>query len=409
MYIEELLQFAAGSGQYLFVRTPIITGHDLTIMTSISEQIAYGTNSLTEKQATLVVKILSKYRIELRPHVSDLDAVLDHPKWKHPFRVIPQYKRIAIVNVDEFNGLPHKKIICLAFPYDTEIVETFRSRNQNLHNLHKGVWDGDRKQWTFGLTELNVEWLGTYLLNRGFKADDEFISLFNTVSESLLDLENQLPMLVHSDAGFQLKNTHKNIPQPETADLAEALFWAREYGITVWDDELAGRLNSEVSAVTKSILSANSKKPLWVNSTATSITEFTDLLNHGGPAMVIVPGGTELPLVKQWTDFALQLGIDVSQISVMFRLPNEQSEFNQYVKTAGLNNPVDERTRLVFVSTKITKPLIKAGIRFNTVINLGYYNYMHFSMSTVVDNARNLVYYSMKEPSILKKWQPQEL
>jgi hypothetical protein len=93
----------------------------------------------------------------------------------------------------------------------------------------------------------------------------------------------------------------------------------------------------------------------------------------------------------------------------MFRLPNEQSAFNEYVRLAGLNNPVDENTRIVFVSTKITKPLIKSGVKFNTVINLGYYNYMHFTMSTVVDNARNLVYYSMKAPTKNNKWQPQEL
>ena len=136
---------------------------------------------------------------------------------------------------------------------------------------------------------------------------------------------------------------------------------------------------------------------------------FADLLNYGGPAMVIVPGGSELEVVKQWSDFAHSLEISNEQMSVMFRLPNEQAEFNKYVKTAELNNPVDEKTRLVFVSTKITKPLIKAGIRFNTVINLGYYNYMHFSMSTVVDNARNLVYYSMKTPAKNTRWQPHVL
>jgi hypothetical protein len=75
-----------------------------------------------------------------------------------------------------------------------------------------------------------------------------------------------------------------------------------------------------------------------------------------------------------------------------------------------LNNPVDENTKVVFVSTKITKPLVKSGVKFKTVINLGYYNYLHFTMSAAVDNAQNLVYYSMKQPNNYKnKWQQHEL
>jgi hypothetical protein len=82
---------------------------------------------------------------------------------------------------------------------------------------------------------------------------------------------------------------------------------------------------------------------------------------------------------------------------------------SQFVKTENLNGPVTDSTKMVFVSTKITKPLVKSGVKFNTVINLGYYNYMHFTMSTIVDNARNLVYYSTKAPTIQKRWQPHEL
>jgi hypothetical protein len=108
-------------------------------------------------------------------------------------------------------------------------------------------------------------------------------------------------------------------------------------------------------------------------------------------------------------EFAYRLGIETKDMSVMFRLPNEQSDFNQFVKDHELNGPITDTTRIVFVSTKITKPLIKSGVKFNTVINLGYYNYMHFTMSTVVDNARNLVYYSTKAPTIQKRWQPHEL
>lgn len=216
-------------------------------------------------------------------------------------------------------------------------------------------------------------------------------------------------MLIQHNNTIEFKNTHKNIPQLQTSNLVETLFLAREYGVTVWDDNIDNRINTEIHPVTKTILSTTSNNYHWVNSSLHGIETLGDLINYGGPALVIIPGGSELALIKSWVEFALQSNIDVSKLSVMFRLPNEQAEFNQYVKEIGLNNPVSENTKLVFVSTKITKPLIKSGIKFNTVINLGYYSYMHFSMSTVVDNARNLVYYSMKQPTKQNKWLPREL
>ena len=403
MFIEDLIYFASRSGPYLFSKNPMpvtVTGHDLNILQSLSDQLVYNSNHLTERQGQLALRLLNKYRIELRPHISTIDFDLDNPKWKNPFRVLPKFKRISIVD---------KNQIHVEFPYDNELVELLRKRNVEVHELHKGVWNSELKKWVFSLTERSIEWIGDTLIPREFQADEEFQSLYASIKDVVADIENVLPMLVQTETGFGLKNTHKNIPQPQTTDLVEALFWAREYGITVWDDSIDQRIHNELPPVTKVIVSISSKKHPWIDSSVHKIDEFTDLIKFGGPAMVIIPGGSELSLIKEWTEFASRVGIDASLLSVMFRLPNEHAEFNQYVKEAGLNNPVDERTKLVFVSTKITKPLVKSGIKFNTVINLGYYNYMHFSMSTVVDNARNLVYYSMKQPVKNIRWRPHEL
>lgn len=407
MYIEELIQFATGSGPWLFKHNNFVTGHDSTILSSLADQIAYNANQLTEKQGHLALRILNKHRTELRPSVPTIDDILDNPKWKNPFRVISQQKHISIIKGD-FDGVT-KTAITVAFPYNDQLVETMRKRNHDVHQLHKGTWDGNIKKWVYSLTETNIEWIGTTFLPQEFSADSQFMELYRSVTEIFLDIETHLPMLVQTDTGFSLKNCHKNIPQPTTTNLVEALFWAREYGINTWDDTIDEQLKSEVNPVTRTILSLSSKKHPWVDSGVYQIEAFTDLLACGGPAMVIVPGGSELEMVKNWSEFAYSLGVKSEDMSVMFRLPNEQSDFNQFVKDRDLNGPVTDTTKVVFVSTKITKPLIKSGVKFNTVINLGYYNYMHFTMSTVVDNARNLVYYSSKAPTIQKRWQQQEL
>jgi hypothetical protein len=399
MYIEELIQFVTGSGPWLFKHNTFFNGQDSVVLSSLADQIAYNANQLTEKQGQLALRLLNKHRAELCTKVPNIDIILDDPKWKNPFRVLPKSKNLSI----------NQNRIYVEFPFETDIVETFRKRNSEVHELHKGIWDVDLKKWSFALTEKNIEWLGNILMNNGFQIDPAFVELYQSTIEVFEDIENHIPMLTQTDTGFSLKNCHKNIPQPTTDNLVEALFWAREYGITTWDDSIDAKLKTQVNPVTRTVLAISNHKHPWVDSSVYNIESFTDLLVYGGPAMVIIPGGSELELLKAWEQFAYSLDICAEQMSVMFRLPNEQAEFNKHVKEAQLNNPVDKNTRLVFVSTKITKPLIKSGIKFNTVINLGYYNYMHFSMSTVVDNARNLVYYSMKTPAKNNKWQPHVL
>jgi hypothetical protein len=410
MYIEDLIHFATGSGPYLFKSNRCISDpKDFEVLSSMGDQLLFNSNQLTEKQGHLAVKLLNKYRIEMRPFVPTLDNDLDNPKWKNPFRVLPRHKRISIGNHEQPAKFHNGKCILIEFPYDDNIVNLFRSHNTEMHELYKGGWDANLKQWVFALTEKNVEWLGDNLLSKDFYADDQFQSLYQEIKAVIPNMESHIPMITASDNGYTLINVHRSVPSIETGNLVEALFLAREYGITTWDDTIDAQINQQLSPVTKTILSVSNKKHPWIDSDMYSVDVFQDLIQYGGPALVIIPGGSELEMITVWTEFVLRMGIQAEQMSVMFRLPNDQAEFNQFVKTAKLNNPISENTRLVFVSTKITKPLIKAGIEFNTVINLGYYNYMHFTMSTVVDNARNLVYYSMKAPTKNNKWQPREL
>lgn len=403
MYIEELIQFAVGSGPWLFKHGSLISGHDHTILDSMANQLAYNQGQLTEKQGTLALRILSKNRDKIIIQVPTLDNLLKDPKWKFPFRVLPKNKKISIVSDNS-----HSKIL-VEFPFDEAIVESLRKRNQDVHELHRGLWDHELKKWSFSLTESTIEYLGNNLLDKDFRADEEFISLYNQIKEVHHSIENVLPMLVETPNGFEIKNAHKKVEQPQTKNLVKALFWARDFGITNWDDSIDLRIKNELNSLTTAVISSAGGKHVWFDSTKVNIEYFSDLINHGGPALVIIPGGSGIETMRQWNEFANTIGITSEEMSVMFRLPNEQSEFNIYVKENNLNNPISEKTRIAFVSTKITKPLIKSGVRFNTIINLGYYQYMHFTMSTVVDNAQNLVYYSMKEPVQNKRWQPHEL
>jgi hypothetical protein len=409
MFIEDHLLRIAGYGTWVYNKVQISLGiNDDAVIASMADTLvgnsAFG---LTEKQGNLLMKIFNKHIKKIQdayPHlVSEIAQDFANPIWKHPFRVIPQHKTISIGAHPKYTPA-----IFLEFPFDSALVEYLRSWNRGKPS--QGMWDNTIRKWVFALREENILMVGDELIPKGFVAPEEFIQLYKNADHIRSIIDQHLPMLTDNSGQLQFVNAHKNIPQLATTNLIDALYTARNYGITVWSDTIEEIINNDqFNITTRSILKdLNADRYLWLNSNDIEIETFNEVLTYGGPALIIVPGGSELENIKKWTAFILNLGILKSQIAVMFRLPNSESEFNNYVKEIGINNLVDDSTRVVFVSTKIPKPLIKQGITFPTVINLGFYNTMHFTMSTIIDNARNLVYYSIKEPSkVYRAWQQQ--
>ena len=402
MYIEDLIKLVTNNFGHL------ISYRDMEIMQSICDQL-YLNDSVTEKQGSLILRILNTHKDSLRSVIHDISEILEVANWQKPFRTLNNIRKISIEKRKSPNTGIEGTSIVVRFPFDKELVEHFRSLNSSVHQLHRGAFDQNDKVWVFSLTEHNILKIGDSVLSRDFQSSEEFLEYYNECNSIRSNIEKNIPLLVHRDGQYSIDNAHALIPQPNTDNLVEALFHARSYGITTWCDDIEDKINKEVNAVTKTVLLSTKKNRPWFNSDVVDIDEFENLLMHNKPILIIVPGGSELELTKKWVKFAQRLGIDNTEISVMFRLPNDQNAFNQYVKDHRLNTAPDHNTRIVFVSTKITKPLIKAGIKFNTIINLGYYQYMHFSMNAVVENSCNLVYYSITQPVVLNKWQQQEL
>jgi hypothetical protein len=401
MFIEDYILGIAGYGSWVFsstIRNPL-PQQDETFFESVAASISNG-NALTEKQGTLALKLIKNNLGRLDPKAfPDIVNDLANPQWKQPFRVIPVHRTITISK-----HVKYGRAIYLEFPYEEKTIDDLRGWNKLDRN--RGSWDSTIRKWVMTLREDNILMIGDRYLPNGFDADDEFLKLFEKINNIRANMDQHLPMILASDNTIKLINHSAKIPQLATDNIVEALFIAREYGITTWDDTVEEVVNhNEFNLVTRGVLKyLDGENYLWFHSDNHDIALFNELLTYGGTALVIVPGGSEYDNVKQWSEYAESIGITKEQQSVMFRLPNGEAQLNIYVKERGLNNPVTEATRMVFVSTKIPKPLVKDNIKFSTVINLGFYNTMHFTMNTMIANARNLVYYSIKEPSKVKRY-----
>jgi hypothetical protein len=113
--------------------------------------------------------------------------------------------------------------------------------------------------------------------------------------------------------------------------------------------------------------------------------------------LVVIPGGSEYENLVMSHTFMKQIGMQDHEMSVMFRLPSNTHEiFNNFVKNNNLNNPLTEDTKVVFVSSKLPKPVLKSKIKFHCVLNMGFSN-VHYTMKDFVGKHENLVFYSGKK------------
>jgi hypothetical protein len=106
---------------------------------------------------------------------------------------------------------------------------------------------------------------------------------------------------------------------------------------------------------------------------------------------VIIPSENETASVTKNVEFFNSIGIDNSNMNVLFRLPTETDKnFNDYVKNNGLNSPISNNTKVVFISTKIPKTILGNKLEFNSVLNYNYYN-AHYKIRDFLKNKVNVI------------------
>ena len=390
MYIEDMIDRLASNGRYLFELPLQLWPRDNQIVASFSNQINRG-SALTEKQATMAIGFCQKYKKQLEEVLKvDLTLALSTPQFKNPFRVLDQFtKQVSLVT-------ENPKKIKLTFRYDENLVKLLKDwKNKSQGNTAE--WNNDEKAWFMNLTEGNILFVHKELIPRGFNVDPEIMEFSEKIGEILEDFENHVPMVISADGKFSYKNVHPSVPQPESQILLDVLFNARQYGIVTWDDEVEKSINSEILPLTRQFLNNPLGNSLSVNSNDVPLEQFCDILRYARDVLIIVPAVNELSYLKNWINFLFSEGFSPNDISVLFRLENSNNkEFNEFVKSQGLNLPLSSQTRIFFVSQKLPKPLIKNHQSFGAVINLGSGHAPHYSIQNILSDHHNIITYNKK-------------
>ena len=363
---------------------------DSQLIYSFADQIGRG-NGFTEKQSTLALKILKRHSADISAQVRiNIDQFLENPTYKYPFRQINITKKIDIVSDSHWG-----RVAKVQFPYNEEYVNQIRKSRDELNHA---VWDKDEKSWIFSVTEANIQFLMNLAEKENFQVDEEFKKYANQSNEILQNMEHHAPMLVVKDNALKFVNISKNIPELTTTNILEALFIARRCGISIWDETISNFIDSDmVTPLVREFLKNDPDNTTFIDTKNTPFSDLETFVKYLSPCVFVIPGGIEMEKLQLAYEFLKSIGIDNTEMAVMFRLPSEShKKFNDFVKEHKLNSPITEKTKVVFISSKLPKPFVKSKVKFNCVINLGFGG-VHYSIKNFVENHENLIFYTEKK------------
>jgi hypothetical protein len=363
---------------------------DQKLIGSFYDQVSQG-SGFTEKQSSLAVKTIRRYSASLSTFLQkDISLYLENPSYRLPIRKISNTKQLSVVDHPV-----HKKAITAVFPYNEAYITQIR---KNKDELGTAVWDKDAKCWIFSLSENSIQFLMDFSEQENFEIDEEFQNYAQQSREVIASMEDFIPMLIIDEKTPKLVNCSKFVPPLESTDILESVFEARRKGIFTWDDTISNFLDSdEINPVTRNFLKSDPGEKVAVDNEIHEISDLTDIIKNMSPCLFVIPGGSEHENLMMAYEFLKSIGITNHEMSVMFRGPSDTHEiFNNFVKNMELNSPLSDQTKIVFVSSKLPKPVLKSKIKFHSVINLGYSN-VHYTMKDFVGNHENLVFYSKKK------------
>lgn len=369
--IEDLLEILAGLKQASAIQ---IEPSDATIMHSIARQVHRGT-ALTDRQYALMKEKLQAYRDQYLALEYNFDLAVE--TLRKPLRQIDRAKYIKIV--DYVDGIGANKVyeswkqdlklIKVRFPFSKKLIAEIQSfKISPSEHFH----EKSSHEHFYVLTEKNCYEIVKSLKDKNFEIDSELLEYYDKV----IKFEN-----VEEYAGSIINYEFKNISQraadaainelgnPSPENIVKYKDRSKIFGIHYFDDNLDTEL-TKVSILTSKIANRKSKV-VYVSSkewTFDSIVNSLIELDRFPAVLLINENNPFDDLVKTHKHF--KNIVDSSNISVQLRLPSDQSNgFNEYIKSSGLNSPVDNNTKIVYTSReKLNKPLLSSGCKPKVLI-----------------------------------------
>jgi hypothetical protein len=371
--LEDCLEHLAGLRESPVKFT--IEQTDFTIMNSIARQCFKGM-ALTDRQSALMHGKLQTYRDQFMNLDWDFDYAVN--QLRQPLRSIDRSKYIKFQD----------NTIVVRFPFNkTDIcyIHEFAGTAEGYHH-EKGT-----HIHYFEYNERNVLNLLNRFTKKDFVIDDELLEIYNKIK---VINDNPQQYLSGINDNYNLININPKLATTIQKEVGEAsaesftkLYDRRfRYGFNYVTDFGKARNELEHQIASRTDVMYHSKP-----STESADSILSALWNLDRfPLLVILDNDLAEEQLYMFANYYRDI-LDTKEQSVLFRLEEKDSGFNQLVKDRKLNNWVDKDTKVVYISkSKLPKILVKnewkpsATFSFTSSLDRYLNNYVSFNCDLIV-------------------------
>ncbi len=389
MYIEDYLELFAGIHQEQKEIKFFCSKKDEVLMFSLGKQVLRQT-ALTDRQHELAKKKLLEYKEQFDVYGFD-DFEKDLDSLRMPIRSINRQKLISLKQIND------KIYIAVRFPFSKKMIKhiDFLQRLQPKKN-----YDSKTKTHLIDFSEKNLFEIVSKLKDCNFEIEEDVKEIYGILKIMDDDKENNAPGIY----GFEIKNLHAkaidyavtSIGEPNVDNLVAYKDRENLLGLTHFDDIELQKAISNLQPLTKKIMKRTNSM-IFIDDNEYTFNNIVEsvLELYRFPLLIVLPKDKEYDILSH-TYKSFKNIIPNERISVLFRLDNDNEEgrdFNQFVKNNELNSPLDNLTKIVYISSnKIPKPLIASDWYPELGIVIKNFRLMR-NIQTYIDNIDLVIHY----------------
>ena len=375
--IEDALEILAGTTNRA-VNIRIDFG-EVNLVKSLARQVARGT-ALTDRQFDLATKKIEKYRVGLEQNAVNVESLLALKTLRMPLRQLDRTQSISL-----FIDTDNKTKVLIKYVFSKK----FSAIWSNLQEQLTATVQDSKGEKRLSFNEQDLYLIVNTLKPLGFAVSNDVETLYEKIEEIYLSPDNFAPYVDIVDDTPVLKNVNarcqeyldKEVPSRKDSDFLVFLDRVKNCGIYHKNSKIIEKI-TEISPnnLIKTIL-VSPETRFRLNPqehTTSSLFNILDTLNQW-PMLVLVDETKDAISQVKHLCTELMHRCASNEVTVFFRLENgnpEHEEFNQFVKDNHLNNYIDSKTKVVFVSkNRIPKPLFNADWKPRTALVTSTYEY----------------------------------
>ena len=382
-HIEGMLWTLTGMGVDNY-KSQEIDPKDEKFLMSVARQTHDKGIALTERQAVVLATILLKHEDYLSYCMYNFNyAVTQH--------------KLGLRKIDKSRWIryePSTDSIIVYFSFTVKLISIFESLRKITNHSYA------HKKHYFPATGQNIKQIVTALKGKGFVIDKTITDHYSTIIEMENNLTDYMPCITQD---YKFKNVHKNAVQ-----------WLEEkYGklcnenLHLYQDKRAmygiGHIPNSLLVKThkyQDVLTANiasrTEKSIQISPVDFTFAEVMDSLIKlkRFPLLILVDGDNAVTQLRTSYN-EIKKHFAPEEVSVLFRLDNGKKgqRFNEQVREDKLNSPVDQNTKIVYISkATLPKPILKAGWQPEAAIML-YSSKLHTLVGAFIEPLDLIIHY----------------